>query len=124
MQLSKLRGDLASILIVNFIGTLGFSLVIPFLVILVNRFGGNAFVYGVVGSIYPAFQFIGAPILGRWSDTYGRRPVLLLSQLGTLVSWIVFFLALFLPITAFHSVDAAFIGTFTITLPLVNLSIA
>ena len=57
-------------------GTLGFSIVLPFLVTLVDRFGGNALVYGVVGAAYPALQMIGAPILGRWSDRYGRRRIL------------------------------------------------
>jgi MFS transporter, DHA1 family, tetracycline resistance protein len=55
------------------IGTLGFSIVLPFLVFLVPGFGGNSIVYGILAAIYPAFQLIGAPILGRWSDTYGRK---------------------------------------------------
>ena len=53
------------ILLVNFIGTLGFSIVLPFLVTLVLKFGGNAVVYGVMGATYSAFQLVGAPILGR-----------------------------------------------------------
>ena len=51
------------ILSVHFIGTLGFSIVLPFLVFLVTRWGGNAVVYGLVGATYSAFQLIGAPIL-------------------------------------------------------------
>ena len=68
------------VLMVNFIGTLGNSIVIPFLVFLVDKFGGNEFIYGLMGSVYPAFQFFGAPILGKWSDTFGRRRILFLSQ--------------------------------------------
>ncbi len=48
------------ILLVNFIGTLGFSIVLPFLVTLVDRFGGNALIYGVMGATYSAFQ-LGGP---------------------------------------------------------------
>jgi MFS family permease len=59
--------------VVNFVGTLGFSIVLPFLVFLVGRWGGNALVYGLMGSTYSLFQLVGAPILGRWSDRYGRR---------------------------------------------------
>ena len=61
------------VLLVNFIGTLGYSIILPFLIFLVTRLGGGALVYGLLGAIYPAFQLIGAPILGRWSDVYGRR---------------------------------------------------
>ena len=68
------------VLLVNFIGTLGFSIVIPFLVFLVAKMGGNAVIYGLLGATYPLFQMIGAPILGRWSDVHGRRKILLLSQ--------------------------------------------
>jgi MFS family permease len=67
------------ILSVNFVGALGFSIVLPFLVFLVARLGGNALVYGVMGATYSFFQLIGAPILGRWSDRFGRKRILLLS---------------------------------------------
>ncbi|MBP2030879.1 MFS family permease [Methanohalophilus levihalophilus] len=116
--------SLFPILFVNFIGTLGFSIVIPFLVFLVARFGGNAIIYGLMGAMYPAFQLIGAPILGRWSDIYGRKKILLLSQIGTLVSWIIFLVALFLPVNELLNVDSSFFGAFAITLPLVFLFIA
>ena len=53
------------ILSVNFVGTLGFSIVLPFLVFLVTRLGGNALIYGIMGATYSFFQLIGAPILGR-----------------------------------------------------------
>ncbi len=65
--------SLLPILSVNFVGTLGFSIVLPFLVFLVIKWGGNALIYGLLGATYSAFQLIGAPILGRWSDRYGRR---------------------------------------------------
>ncbi|MEM9299571.1 MAG: MFS transporter, partial [Bacteroidota bacterium] len=103
---------------------LGYSIIMPFLVFLVNRFGGNAFVYGVLGSMYPAFQFFGAPILGRWSDTFGRRKILLISQIGTLVAWFVFLLALYLPINTLVEIESKTFGAFAVTLPLVFLFIA
>ena len=112
------------LLLINFIGTLSFSIVLPFLVFLVIDFGGNAIVYGILAAVYPAFQLIGAPILGRWSDIYGRKKILLISHGGTLVGWIIFLFALFLPEENLFSINSPLIGTFVITLPLVVLFIA
>lgn len=115
--------QLYPILLVNFIGTLGFSIVLPFLVFLVKDFGGNAIIYGVLGATYSAFQLIGAPLLGKWSDVYGRKKVLLLSNAGTLVGWILFFIALLLPDQKF-GLDTLLFGTFTMSLPLLVLFLA
>lgn len=112
------------LLLINFIGTLGFSIVLPFLIFLVIDFGGNAIVYGILAAMYPAFQLIGAPILGRWSDIYGRKKVLLISHGGTLVGWIFFLIALFLPGENLFRINSALFGTFVITLPLVMLFLA
>jgi len=56
------------ILSVNFIGTLSYSIVMPFLIFLVAKFGGNGIIFGILGATYSAFQLIGAPILGKYSD--------------------------------------------------------
>jgi MFS family permease len=118
------RIPLLPILSVQFVGTLGFSIVLPFLVFLVTRWGGNALIYGIVGATYSVFQLIGAPVLGRWSDHYGRRRILLLSQIGTLVSWIILFSSLFLPETVLWRSSGGWMGSFTLTLPLVVLFFA
>ncbi len=112
------------LLMVNFIGTMGISLVLPFLIFLVERFGGNALIYGILSSMYPFFQLIGSPLLGKWSDTYGRKKVLFVSQAGTLFSWILFFIALFVPVVVLADVNSGLLGTFMITIPLLILFIA
>ncbi len=112
------------LLLSNFIGTMGFSIVLPFLVFLVIDFGGNSLVYGILAAIYPAFQLIGAPLLGRWSDTIGRKKVLLISNGGTFVGWVVFLIALFVPVWNIYSVNSTILGTFVITLPLIILFLA
>jgi MFS family permease len=112
------------ILLVNFVGTLGFSIVLPFLVFLVTRWGGNALIYGIMGATYSSFQLLGAPILGRWSDTYGRRKILLLSQLGTLLSWFIFVVAFALPTEPLASVGSSVLGQFAVTLPLLVMFVA
>lgn len=115
---------LLPLLLVNFIGTMGYSLIIPFLVFLVIRFGGNELIYGVMGATYSIFQFIGAPILGRWSDQFGRRKILLLSQAGTFLAWVLFLVALLVPVRALLKVSTATTGSFVLTLPLVVLFLA
>ncbi|WP_372523631.1 MFS transporter, partial [Sulfuricaulis sp.] len=118
------RVSLYPILAINFVGTLGFSIVLPFLVYLVTRLGGNALIYGVMGATFSFFQLLGAPVLGRWSDRYGRRRILLLSQVGTLVSWGIFLVALWLPVRSLLEVHSALFGAFTLTLPLMVLFFA
>ena len=118
------RPSIFPILLVNFVGTLGFSIVLPFLVFLVMKFGGDAIVYGLLAATYPAFQLIGAPLLGRWSDIYGRKKVLLLSNVGTSVGWILFLFALFLPAEKSFTIDLSFLGTIIIIVPLVLLFLA
>ena len=116
--------SLYPILTVNFIGTLGFGIVLPFLIFLVTKYGGNAVIYGIMGATYSAFQLVGAPLLGKWSDHYGRRKVLILSQIGTLLSWLIFLVAMFLPNMDLLHFDSEFSGTFILTLPLVILFFA
>jgi MFS family permease len=116
--------SLFPILLVNFIGTLGFSIVLPFLVFLVTRFGGNAIVFGFLAAMYPMFQLIGSPILGRWSDIYGRKRILFLSQVGTTAAWVLFIIALYIPIISLVKVNSTVLGIFIITVPLIVLFIA
>ncbi len=121
MQKQQATYPIYPILSVNFVGTLGFSIVLPFLIFLVTRFGGNAFIYGLTGATYSFFQFIGAPLLGRWSDRSGRRKILLLSHLGTLFSWLIFLVALYTPVEPLAEIDWPLAGAFTLTLPLLIL---
>ncbi|HEU5121022.1 MAG TPA: MFS transporter [Candidatus Nitrosocosmicus sp.] len=112
------------LLLSNFIGTMSFSIVLPFLVFLVIDFGGNSLVYGILAAIYPAFQLIGAPILGKWSDKIGRKKILLISNGGTFIGWIIFLIALLVPIWNIYSVNSVIFGTFLITLPMIILFLA
>ena len=116
--------SLFPLLLINFTGTLGYSIVLPFLVFLVTEFGGNAVVYGLLAATYPTFQLIGAPILGRWSDVYGRKKVLLFSHGGTLAGWVIFLVALYLPNETL-SINFTTIGAMiTVSIPIVVLFFA
>ncbi|MDW0176764.1 MAG: MFS transporter, partial [Nitrososphaeraceae archaeon] len=118
------RTPVFPLLLVNFIGTLGFSIVLPFLVFLVMKFGGNAVVYSLLAATYPAFQLIGAPILGRWSDIYGRKKVLLLSNAGTAIGWILFLVALVVPFEKSFSISLISFGTIVVVVPLLFIFFA
>ncbi len=113
------------ILSVNFIGVLGYSIVLPILIYLVEKMGGNAWMYGLMGSVYPAFQLIGSPWLGRLSDQIGRKRVLLLSQAGTFGAWLLFIFALYLPtdVILWQS-NSNTAEVVTLTLPLLLLFVA
>ncbi|MCH8906006.1 MAG: MFS transporter [Candidatus Heimdallarchaeota archaeon] len=111
------------ILFINFVSALSFSIVLPFLIILVVRFGGNAVVYGILGASFSFFQLIGSPILGNWSDRVGRRKVLLISHGGTVLSW--FGILLALSITASEvTYSDSLVGTIVISVPLILLFVS
>ena len=80
--------QLFSIIMVVFVDLLGFSLILPLLPYYAETFGASEFVTGLLVGSYAVAQFIGAPILGRLSDRYGRRPVLLASVFGTLLGFL------------------------------------
>lgn len=125
MNLSKLiPSKIFPILLVNFIGILGYSIVIPILIFIVTDLGGNGFIYGLLGAMYPFFQFIGAPILGSLSDRIGRKKVLVISQLGTFVAWCLFLLAFLLPKTELWSQDSEITGSYVMTIPLLVIFLA
>lgn len=77
------------IFVIVLIDLLGLTIIIPLLPLYAASFRANAFVIGALGAAYPIMQFIGAPLLGRLSDRYGRRPVLIISQIGTLIGFLI-----------------------------------
>ena len=76
------------ILAIVFVDLLGLSIIIPLLPLYAARFSATPFVIGVLQATYPMMQFLGAPVLGRLSDRFGRKPVLVVSQIGTLSGFI------------------------------------
>ena len=77
------------IFVIVLIDLLGLTIIIPLMPIYAATFGASAFLIGLLGATYPAMQFIGAPFLGRLSDRFGRKPILMVSQLGTLIGFLV-----------------------------------
>lgn len=83
---------LLTLLLVVFIDLIGFGIVIPILPLLVTSSGGGTILVGTIIASFSLFQFIFAPVLGRFSDKYGRRPVLILSSILNSVSYALIFL--------------------------------
>ncbi|MBL8046024.1 MAG: MFS transporter [Anaerolineales bacterium] len=77
------------IFVIVLIDLLGLTIIIPLLPLYATSFGADALTIGLLGAAYPLMQFIGAPLLGRLSDRYGRKPVLVVSQIGTLIGFLV-----------------------------------
>jgi multidrug resistance protein len=72
---------------------LGFGLMVPLLPFYAQYFGASAFTVGLLLSVYALCQLLAGPPLGQLSDRIGRKPVLVISQIGTLVGYIVFALS-------------------------------
>jgi len=79
---------LFAIFLIVFIDLLGFGLILPLLPYYAETFGASDTVIGLLVASYAAAQLIGAPLLGRFSDRWGRKPVLLVSLAGTLVGFL------------------------------------
>jgi MFS family permease len=71
------------------VDVLGLTLVLPLLHLYAIRFGATPIQIGLVAASFPAAQLIGVPLMGALSDRYGRKPLLLISQLSTFVGFIV-----------------------------------
>ncbi|MGC1378171.1 MAG: MFS transporter [Anaerolineales bacterium] len=82
------RKPLFSVIFVVFIDLLGFSLILPLLPYYAKTFEANEFTTGLLVASYAVAQLIGAPLLGRFSDRFGRRPILLVSIFGTFLGFL------------------------------------
>lgn len=87
------RKEHTIISVIKITEVLGFSLILPFLPFYAQDLGASPFQVGLILMTFSLFQFFSSPIMGKLSDSYGRRPLLILSQLSTLVSFIVLGLA-------------------------------
>lgn len=73
-----------------FVDVIGFGMILPLLPSYAARLGGSPAAIGLLVASYSAMQFVLAPLWGRASDRFGRRPVLLIGLAGSVASYLVF----------------------------------
>lgn len=87
------RGPVLVIAVTLFLNVAGFTLILPVLPFLVGRYVRPDLVglyVGLIVSVYALCAFVAAPVLGALSDRFGRRPILLLSLIGSAAGYVVF----------------------------------
>jgi len=87
---SPLKRGLPFIFITMFLDIMGSTLLLPILPYIVRQYNLNALTVGLLTAAYSAAAFLAAPALGKLSDRFGRRPVLLFSVLGSAIGYILF----------------------------------
>jgi MFS family permease len=91
------RGKLWILMITAFIDMAGLLMVIPLLPFYAKSLGAGGLVVGMLVSSFSVAQLISAPMWGRFSDAYGRRPALLVGLSASVIAYIIFAYALQLP---------------------------
>ena len=70
------------------VNLIGFGIIIPLLPFYAETFGASPLTIGLLFAVFSLAQMIASPALGAWSDKWGRRPILVLSLAGTVVSFV------------------------------------
>lgn len=79
--------------LVLFTEVIGFTLILPFLPYYAEELGANPLIIGLIFASFSICQFFSAPVIGKLSDKYGRKPLLIISQLSTLAGFLILGLA-------------------------------
>ncbi|MBW8772039.1 MAG: MFS transporter, partial [Gemmatimonadetes bacterium] len=82
--------SLGVLIAVNAVDMLGFAMVLPILPFYAQRLGASPFAIGAMISSYSVAQLLSAPLWGRVSDKFGRRPALVIGLAGSALAYVVF----------------------------------
>jgi len=112
---TRFSSPLLPIFLIVVVDVLGFTIILPLLPFYSERLGASPTVVGAVVSTYAICQLIAGPILGQLSDRHGRRPILLVSQAGTLVGFLILVFARHISLVFLaRAIDGATAGNLTI----------
>ena len=83
------RASLLPVFLIVLVDVFGMTLVLPLLAIYAESFHATALEATLLVSVFAACQLVSAPIIGHWSDRIGRKPMLVLSQVGTFIGFVI-----------------------------------
>src|SRR5256885_8594259 len=83
-------GKLFVLIITNFVDMVGLLMIIPLMPFYAREMGGGGLIVAILMSAFTASQLISAPLWGRFSDRYGRRPALLVGLTAAGIAYVVF----------------------------------
>ncbi len=86
----KKKAALLTVFLVVLIDLMGFGIVLPLLPFYASKFHASAVEIGLLYSIYSLAQLIVSPLWGGLSDRVGRRPIMLMSTLGSFLAYVLF----------------------------------
>jgi MFS family permease len=89
MSSDSQRVSLLPVFLVVLVDVFGMTLVIPLLAIYAEHFGASALEATLLVSVFAVCQLVSGPLIGHASDRHGRRPLLILSQIGTFIGFII-----------------------------------
>lgn len=82
-------GRVAPIFILTFVDVLGLTVILPLLHLYGAAYGATPVQIGLVAAAFPLAQLVGVPVMGALSDRFGRKPLLLISQVSTCISFLI-----------------------------------
>jgi multidrug resistance protein len=85
-----MRGKLTVLMITAFVDMLGLAMVIPLLPFYATKLGASATIVGILIAAFSIAQLASAPLWGKFSDRYGRRPALLAGLIISAVAYVIF----------------------------------
>src|SRR5258708_25187591 len=85
----KNNRNLLIITLIAVVNALGYGIIIPILYSYSKRYGLSDLGNGLLFSVFSLCQFLSTPVIGRFSDVNGRKPLLVMSLIGTVVSFVI-----------------------------------